>query len=305
MHPPVSEKSSGAGAAAGGKRALPAGVLIPAAAFAVLFVLNYLPTFRWMVGRWEEEGSYMSHGWLIAPISLWLLWMDRRRIAAAPIAPSHGGWWLILPALLLHVVSGLADVSSISGLTMVPLLAGFVVLRFGWAVARAVWFPLAFLVFMVPPPEFVISGINFRLKFIASDMAAWLLNMTGLPAVRTGSFMLFGEEKLAIGDVCSGLRSLLALLSIGVLHAWMVRGRGRLQVLAVLLATIPAAIIGNGLRIWVVSYLVYKLGQEAVFKPLVGSWDLHLLTGGIIFLGALGILAGVTALMDKVAGAKA
>jgi exosortase len=273
------------------------------AAFAVLLLLNYLPTLRWMVQRWDEPESYMSHGWLIPFISAWLLWRERRALALAlaDARGSAGGWFLIAPALLLHLVSGLADVSSISGLTLIPLLLGFVVLRFGWGAARAAWFPVVFLIFMVPPPEFVISGMNFRLKLMAADLAAVVLNSTGLPAVRSGSFMLFGNEKLAIGDVCSGLRSLLSLLSIGVLYAWLIRPKGRAHVLAVLAATVPAAIIGNGLRIGLVSYLVFWLGQAVVFKPLIGSWDLHLFTGAFIFVGALGILTAVGSLVDLAA----
>jgi exosortase len=240
----------------------------------------------------------MSHGWLVLPICAWLLWQERKRLAPAVSQGSSLGWLLIAPALLLHLVSGLADVSSISGLTMVPLLLGFIALRFGWPMVRTAWFPVVFLLFMVPPPEFIISGMNFKLKLLAADLAAMVLNSTGLPAVRAGSFMLFGDEKLAIGDVCSGLRSLLALLSVGVLYAWMIRGKGKGHVLAVLAATVPAAIIGNGLRIGLVCYLVSWLGPHKVFTPLVGSWDLHLFTGAIIFAGALGILAGVTALID-------
>src|SRR6185369_16115856 len=142
-------------------------------------------------------------------------------------------------------------------------------------------------------------GINFRLKLVAADLAAGVLNATGLPAVRTGSFMLFGNEKLAIGDVCSGLRSLLALLSIGALYAWLVRGRGKAAVIAILLFTVPAAVVGNGLRIGLVAYLVNWLGQATVFKPLVGSWDLHLFTGALIFISALGVLLGVTWVVDR------
>jgi len=271
------------------------------AAFAALLLANYFPTFRWMVARWEEEGSYMSHGWLIPPSATGALWHERAALRAALAASPGGsalGWLLLAPALLLHLVSGLADVSSISGLTLIPMVLGFVILRFGVRAAGAVWFPVGFLAFMVPPPEFVISTMNFSLKLMASDMAAWVLNMTGLPAIRTGSYMLFGQEKLAIGDVCSGLRSLLALLSIGVLYAWIIRGRGKAHVLAVLLAMVPAAIVGNGLRIGMVCYLVHWLGQDAVFKPLIADWDLHLFSGAIIFAGALGILIGVTALMD-------
>lgn len=267
-------------------------------AFAALFVLAYLPTWAWMIQRWDEAESYISHGWLIPPISAWLLWRSRADLAAAAGPGATGGLLLVAASLAFHLVAGLADVSSISGLTMIPLLLGFTALRFGWRAMRSVWFPIAFLAFMVPPPEFIISGINFTLKLMAADMAAAFLNATGLPAVRTGSFMLFGDEKLAIGDVCSGLRSLLSLLSIGVLFAWMIRSRGWANVLAVLAAMLPAAIIGNGLRIGLVAYLVHWLGHEKVFVPLVASWDLHLFTGAVIFIGAFLTLFAASSLVD-------
>lgn len=264
-------------------------------AFTALLLAAYYPTFRWMIQRWDESGSYMSHGWLIPPIAAWLLWQEKKEILAARARGSASGLWLIAGALVFHLVAGVADVSSISGITLIPLLFGFTAMRFGWACVRKTWFPIAFLVFMIPPPEFVISGINFTLKLLAADIAAWLLNATGLPAVRTGSFMLFGSEKLAIGDVCSGLRSLLSLLSIGVLYAWLIRGKGVANVLAVLAATVPAAIIGNGIRIGLVAYMVAWLGHERVFTPLVGSWDLHLFTGAFIFAAALAVLSGASA----------
>lgn len=269
-------------------------------AFLALLILNYLPTFRWMIERWDEPESYMSHGWLILPTSAWLLWRDRARIMASAGPGAASGAFVMAASLLFHLVAGLADVSSISGLTLIPLLLGFIALRFGWGTVRAAWFPVCFLLFMVPPPEFIISGINFTLKLAAADIAAMLLNATGMPAVRTGSFMLFGSEKLAIGDVCSGLRSLLSLLTIGVLYAWLIRRKGTANVLAVLAAMLPAAIIGNGLRIGLVAYLVHWLGHDPVFTPFIGSWDLHLFTGAVIFAAALAVLAGASGMVDAI-----
>lgn len=273
-------------------------------AFAVLGALNWLPSFRWMIDRWTENESYTSHGPLIPLVSAVLLWADRAKLKAAAGEGSPWGLALLLPAIFVHLVAGLADVSSISGLTLIPAVMGFAMLAHGKAFLKAAWFPLFFLVFMVPPPEFVISTLNFSLKLMAADTAEFLLNLTGVPAVRTGSFMLFGTEKLAIGDVCSGLRSLLSLVALSVLFAWTVRSRGKAHVLGVLLAALPAAIIGNGVRICLVSYLVIWLGKETVFTPFLASWDLHLLTGGVIFAAAMGCLVAITAICDRLPGAR-
>jgi exosortase len=215
---------------------------------------------------------------------------------------SPWGLILLLPALLLHLIAGLADVSSLSGMFLIPAIMGFAALLHGTAFLKAAAFPIFFLIFMVPPPEFVISTLNFSLKLLAADTAEWLLNFTGVAAVRQGSFMLFGSEKLAIGDVCSGLRSLLSLIALSVLYGWMVRTRGKTHLAGVLLAAIPAAIIGNGVRIFLVSYLVLWLGQDAVFKPILGDWDLYLFTGSIIFAAALGCLFAITAICDHLPG---
>ncbi|MBW8889559.1 MAG: EpsI family protein [Fibrobacteres bacterium] len=263
------------------------------AAFSLLFFANYFPAFRWMVARWDEPASYMSHGWLIPPISAFLLWQRRREIASLPRGPAQASAWgfpVIIVSLLLHLTAGLADVSSLSGLTLVGVLLGFVLLVEGKPTAKAAWFPILFLALMVPPPEFVIDKLNFSLKLMAADIATSLLDLVGLPAIRQGSYMIFGDEKLAVGDVCSGLRSLLALLDLGVLYAYLVRERGRAGVGAALAMAVPAAIVGNGLRIFLVACLVIAFGQAAVFKPLVGSWDLHLFTGAFIFIAAFGCL---------------
>lgn len=260
------------------------------AVFLALLAATYYPTLKWMVERWDEKESYMAHGWLIAPIALYLLWQIRGRIRETPWKGSRSGFFLLAFALLLNVVAGLADVSSISGITLVLALAGFVLLQRGWAMMRRVWFPIFFLLFMVPPPEFIISSMNFSLKLTAADFATGLLNLAGIPAIRQGSNMVFGDERLAVGDVCSGLRSLLALLSLGVLYAYMIRDKGKSQVLAVLLMAVPAAVIGNGIRIFLVSCLVVWLGQEQVFRPRIGSWDLHLFTGAFIFIAAFACL---------------
>jgi len=260
-----------------------------------------------MVERWDEPGTYMAHGWLIPPISIWLLWQLRDALRQAPRGQGGSealGFAIILSGLILHVIAGLADVSSISGLTLVAVLYGFVLLLEGRPIARVAWFPILFLAFMVPPPEFIISKMNFSLKLMAADMATGLLNTVGLPAIRQGSYMIFGDEKLAVGDVCSGLRSLLALIDLGVLYAWLVRERGKAHVLGILLMAVPAAIVGNGVRIFLVSCLVLAFGQASVFRPLVGTWDMHLFTGAFIFIAAFGCLYLVTAVLDRLAPAR-
>ncbi len=212
--------------------------------------------------------------------------MKRSDWRAYPIRPFPAAIGLILFSLFIHGIAGLADVSSLSALTLIGLIAGFFWLQYGTSRLKVAWFPLAYLFFMVPWPDFIVSGLGFKLKLLATDLATHLLNVTGLTAVRSGAYLLFGEEKLAVGDVCSGLSSLMTLIALAVLYAYLLRRKGSATVIAVLLAAAPAAVAGNVLRITVVAWLVQLIGKEAVFRPLVGDWDLHLITGGVLFVGA-------------------
>jgi len=244
-----------------------------------------------MISRWEETDSYSAHGWLIPPVCACLLWRDRRKIADAWLHPGQGralGLGLCLAALGFHALMGLFDVSSLSLATLLPFGAGLALILGGRPMLKTTWFAIAFLFFMMPLPDFMISGMNFRLKLIAADLAAGFLNHTGIPAIRTGSFLIFENTRLAVGDVCSGLRSLISLIALGVLYARFMDTRAK--AVSILLLVLPAALFGNGLRIVVVSWLVLGLGRDFVFTPFVADWDVHLLTGAVIFLGTFSVL---------------
>jgi len=265
-------------------------VYIPWLIFVGLVVFTYYPTFEWMIWRFEEANSYSSHGYLIPFISLFLIYQTLVELGPIPRAVHNSGWFFVGASLLLHLLAGTADVASLSGMSLISLLIGGLLLSYGVQGIKRFWFPILFLFFMVPLPDFMISTLNFKLKFWASDVAAWLLNFSGFPAIRDGSFMLFEGERLAIGDVCSGLRSLLSLIALGLLYTWVIRKEHLGQIGLLLISILPAAVIGNGIRIFLVTLLVASMGSEAVFKPLIGEWDLHLFTGAFIFIGAFGIL---------------
>lgn len=270
--------------------------------FLVLLIPLYWPTLGWMVGRWEEDESYHSHGWLIPIVSGAIAWFAAVKPAAQGPDRQTWGFAIAVASIILHLLAGVEDVNSISGFTLIPAIFGFVVMTLGWNRSKPLWFAVAFLWFMVPLPDFIISGLNFKLKLVAADFATFLLDSSGIPAIREGSYMLFGEERLAVGDVCSGLRSLISLVALGVLHAYTLRTKGWFHVVAILLAIVPAAVLGNGLRIALVSLLVHFLGTEPIFKPLVSDIDIHLLTGGIIFAGAFATLFAVSKLADALTG---
>jgi len=255
---------------------------------------------RSLVDRLTQGESYYSHGPLVPLVSLILAWAILKRVGF-PRCRSRGasrvGGLVLLMSVTLHLlsVSPSAGVMFASGFSLVGVLGALVLLWGGWPAARAYGLPILFLLFMVPLPELAIVDINFRLKIIASQWAVWLTHhVMGIPALLDGSYIYlppnsFGQPKvLVVENVCSGLRSLIALVWIATLFAMVCRLRGIWRWMMVVVA-IPVALICNVVRITVMSCAAHYISLD-VAKP--GGW-IHDVSGLMVFATALALLLGL------------
>lgn len=214
---------------------------------------------RWFP-RWDEadlglyarlvEGeSYYTHGPLIPLVSLViaLLLIGRTKIRARRNLPA--GLVVLCGALLLYLTACFARVNFAQGFALVGVVAGLVLLLWGWPGLRRLWFPIAFLVFMIPLPEVTIGDLNFRLKMIATEAGVTLANAVGVIAESSGNqvFML-DDKSLTVANVCNGLRTLISLLAFGALYAYVCRLRG-LWRLVLFAMSVPVAVVSNAVRI--------------------------------------------------------
>jgi EpsI family protein len=226
-------------------------------------VISFTGTFVHMWQRWfpawrrsglslydrfiEGEGYY-THGPLIVLVSLLIagLLIRHTKIPVRP-APRRGGAVVALFGLI-HLAGCLARVNFVSGLSLVGLLAGLVLLIWGTAALRRLWFPIVLLLFMVPAPEVTIARLNFRLKMFTVDWSVWFANLF-IVAERVGNrVFLEGDKSLIIANVCNGLRTLISLLAFGALYAYVCKLRGPWRG-AMFLLMLPVAIASNFLRI--------------------------------------------------------
>lgn len=152
-----------------------------------LLLFVYAPTFGWMYDRWMVTGSYYSHGPLVPLICAFLIWQQRAKLAAMHYKGTRLGWIFLLSGLFVHLVSSLWQVYFSSGFSLLLTVAGVVLLFLGRRFLRQAWFSLAFLVFMIPLPEVLISNLSFRLKLFAASIATFAVNRMGIPAMRQGS----------------------------------------------------------------------------------------------------------------------
>jgi exosortase len=216
-----------------------------------------------MWDRWFAFGSYYSHGILVPFISALLVWQKRDLLKNIKVKPSSWGMVLFAAGIILHLLSILFRVYFTSGFSMIIVIAGFVLSVYGRKVLEEVLFPVVFLAFMVPLPLTAVIDISFPLKIFSAHMATVMLNVMNIPAVQQGSFIRMAHAEVVVEDVCSGLRSLIALMALGALFAYWMKS-GKVQKTLLFFSSIPIALITNMLRIMVLAIISEFFGARYV-----------------------------------------
>lgn len=262
----------------------------------ILLVALYWQSFVEMYGNWFLKDSYYSHGILIPIVSAVFIWMDRKRILAAPVQPSGWGFPLILLSAFMLIVGDFLGFRVFGHISLIPMLFGVSLLLLGAPITKYLWFPLLFLVFMIPIPPSLTQSIALKLKLIATTLAVKLANLVTLPMVRDGSFIHFNGDQLLVGEVCGGLRSLISLLAFGAIMAYISKTRRWARILLLVLSG-PVAIISNVVRIFLLCVVGYFWGSE------IAAGRFHDISGVFIFAVAFILFLGLEGLLRKLAPA--
>jgi exosortase len=263
-------------------------------AWGVLFVAAlaiYAPILRYMVRHWGQSDDY-SHGFLIAPLALYFAWERRRKLRRTPIQPS---WWGLLPLALgsLTLVVGRLGVELMNmRVSFVLTLIGLVLLLFGVRIFKVLAFPLLFLFLMVPLPQSLVNVVAFPLQLIAADFAAEVLYLLRIPALREGNIIHLANTQLFVEEACSGLRSLMALITLGVIFAYFFR-KSAAERIVIVLSAIPIAILVNAFRVALTGVLTHHIGEKAA-----GGW-IHQTEGLFTFAIAFLLLMVEAQLLER------
>jgi len=248
-------------------------------AVVALVVIAYWDTFRTLWLTWQTNANY-SHGTLIPPIAAFVFWAERKRISGRASGGSLWALVAIVLALGVHVLSIRAGVFMTQGYSFVLLVAGVIALFLGGRALRAAWFPVSYLIFMLPMPPVLMSEVSFRLKVFAARAGSALAIKLGIPLARVGMTIHMPAGSLRIADPCSGLRSLIALIALGALFGYFSRGPVWKR-LALFLSAIPIAVAANIVRITLLCVVANVWGIEAA----LGFF--HDVSGVLIFVLAL------------------
>ncbi|MDO8033109.1 exosortase A [Janthinobacterium sp. SUN128] len=234
-------------------------------------VLLYHATFWSMVELWSRSQTF-AHGFLIVPISCWLAWRQRARLAALAPQPSRQGLLLLGALGLAWLLADAANVPVVEQYAATAMLPACVLAILGWPAVRLLAFPLAYLFLAVPFGEvFLDPLIDFTAAFTVTA-----LQWTGVPVFRDGSSFSLPTGNWSVVEACSGLRYLIAALALGALFAH-VNFRSTRRRLAVMAAALLVPILANGVR----AYLIVMLGHLSNMRLAVGV-D-HLIYGWLFF----------------------
>lgn len=259
----------------------------------LLVALVYQHTFAALWRTWMNNPSY-SHGVLVPLITGALVWLRRKELARLPAAPSALGLPVLGGALLLQLAGLRGDVLIFQGDSLVLLAAGLTLHFLGWRWLRALAFPLAFLLFMVPFLPVFESQVSFRLKQLAATGAVEVSSWLGVLVQRDGMSLYLpgwvdgsaaaGPRALRIENACSGMQSLISLMAMGALFAYLADA-GPIRRTLLFLASIPIALLVNVIRI----SALCVVGNAVSVEAATGLF--HDVSGFVLFGVALGMLA--------------
>lgn len=257
------------------------------------FAAMYLPIYWWAFNTiWQSDDQ--AHGMIVLLVVGWLFWQQHRAILdAAPRQAPLAGWAVFVCGLLIYFVGRALGISILELGSQIPVLLGVLLILGGWPALRAAWFPLAYIIFMIPLPGPLVDALTGPLKHWISVIAEQTLYTVGYPIARDGVILTIGQYQLLVADACSGLHSMFSLSALGVLFMYMTARASVLHNAIMLASILPIAFAANIVRVIALVLVTYHLGDEA------GQGFLHGAAGIVLMIVALLILFFLDAVLAR------
>ncbi|HEY0376160.1 MAG TPA: exosortase [Pyrinomonadaceae bacterium] len=287
----------------------------PVAVTAALAFVYYSVLARLGHDWWTDENY--SHGLLIPVVIGYILWLERERLARAVQKPA-GFWGALLVVLaILGLWVGTAGAELyVQRTSLVLMLAGVTIYFWGWRLLRLLAVPFLLLVLAIPIPAILFNKIAFPLQIFASKCAVWAMRLFDIPVLRQGNVIELmpkgarETKRLEVVEACSGIRSLMTLLTLAVVFAYFTRPRskdgdgggwlpnfksyGFWRSVILVASAVPIAILTNALRVSGTGVLSHYYGTE------IADGFFHSFSGWVVYIVAFLLLFAVGWLLDRI-----
>jgi exosortase B len=257
---------------------------LPLVILAVGWAAMFGPAYHGLATTiWASDAQ--GHGPIILAVAAWLLWQKRDALLALDRQPALGtAIALAVLAVMAYVVGRSQTVWTLEIAAQNLMVLALVLAFFGWPGAKVTWFPMFFLIFMIPWPGEWIDAATQPLKMAVSTVASSLLYVMGYPVGRTGVILTVGPYQLLVADACSGLNSLFTLEALGLLYMNLMRYQSLARNISLAILILPISFIANVVRVMILVLVTYHFGDEA------GQGFVHSFAGMVLFIVALAIM---------------
>ena len=256
--------------------------------------VTIIPTIVAMAQQsWSTEAGV--HGPLVLATAVWLIWRNWAEIRAEA---QPGKLWIAASLVMLmaaaYVFGRAFNFLLIEVAALLGALFAVAYAYVGHRVMLKMWFPLFYMLFLIPLPGWVMDSITQPLKILVSDITTWLLSAVGYPITQVGVTIYIAQYQLLVEDACAGLNSLISLTAVGLFYIYLMHNASWRYSVLLLALLLPIAIAANVVRVIILVLLTYYAGNE------VAQGYLHDFAGIVTFVSALLLIFGIDKLLTPV-----
>jgi len=244
------------------------------------------------IGLWNSEDQ--RHGPIVLMLTLFLFWQNRAYLR--PTTTNHtwpilGGIFLTL-GLICCVIGRSQDIILLDLSSQIPVIVGILLLTRGKPALKAMWFPLFFILFMIPLPGVFIDAVTLPMKMAVSYVVENILFWLGYPIARTGVILQIGQYQLMVANACAGMHTLISLEALGLLYLNLVKHDSLFRNITLAIFIIPISFTANVIRVMVLTLVTYYFGDAA------GQGFVHGFAGMVLFVVALILIMSVDSILQ-------
>ncbi len=263
--------------------------------FLISYLLLFLPSYYYSYQfNWSREDQ--SHGILVLFIVLYLFW---QKIPLLTIKQNlytwekYLGWFFVVVGLLIYVLGRSQRILILDLGAQIPLMLGAAITLSGFKNSRILWFPIFFIIFMLPIPQAFLTAVTLPMKIAVSIVAENLIyHLSHIPVAREGVMLFVGQYRLFVADACAGMHTLISLEALGLLYLNLVKHDSFYRNLILAILIIPISFIANVIRVITLILVTYYFGNE------VGQGFIHQYAGMLLFVVALLIIFSIDSLIQ-------